>query len=259
MLERRIEEAALNSWPALQQVLFDGWIIRFTQGYTKRANSVTPLYPSLLSAAEKIAYCEHFYQQKQLPTIFRLPSFVPESPEMDQLLAQRGYSSLDHTHVFSRELNVNSITDNPAVQALTLDDWFPIYRQFNNRYSELQNLHRNLLERIAPPFIYAALYQQGMPVACGLGVLEHEALGIFDIVTDPAQRRKGYGTQLVTGMLAWGERRHAQYAYLQVIDTNRVAQHMYTKSGFHPCYHYWYRSDYFVKGHGNPEKRDFPI
>lgn len=245
MLERRIEEAALNSWPALQQPLFDGWIIRFAHGYTKRANSVTPLYPSLLTNEEKIAYCEHFYQEKQLPTIFRLPSFAAESQELDQLLAQRGYNSLDHTHVFfrelNRELNAGPATDNSAIQTLTLANWFPIYRQFNHRYSELQHLHRTLLERIAPPFIYAALYQQDIPVACGLGVLEHDALGIFDIVTDPAQRRKGYGTQLVASMLAWGQQRQAQYAYLQVIDSNQAAQQMYTQLGFQPCYHYWYR------------------
>src|ERR1700730_7737001 len=101
MFEKRIEEAGLNSWPALQQLLFDGWLLRFAQGYTKRANSVTPLYPSLLPAEEKIARCEHLYKENQLPAIFRLLSFSGESQQLDQLLAQRGYSVLDRTLVWS--------------------------------------------------------------------------------------------------------------------------------------------------------------
>jgi hypothetical protein len=77
MLERRIEEASLNSWPAFQQMLFDGWVIRFAGGYTRRANSVTPIYTPSLPIQQKIAACENFYQKKQLPTIFRLLSFSP--------------------------------------------------------------------------------------------------------------------------------------------------------------------------------------
>src|SRR5450432_2444836 len=220
MFERRIEEAALNSWPALQQVLFDGWVIRFAQGYTKRANSVTPLYPPLLSAHEKFAYCEHFYATKHLPTIFRLPSFSTESHALDQLLAQQGYHFVDLTFVWFTELHPSPVTERPALHTISLADWFPIYRQFSTRYIELQHLHRELLERIPSPLLYAALYKQGVPVACGLGVLEHEVFGIFDVVTDPEQRRKGYGTQLVTEMLAWGKHHGAQYAYLQVMETN---------------------------------------
>jgi len=106
---------------------------------------------------------------------------------------------------------------------------------------ELQHLHLELLERIPHPPMYAVFYQAGSPVACGLGVLEHEALGLFDIVTDPAQRRKGYGTQLVMGMLALGKQQGAEYAYLQVMNTNYAAQQMYAKLGFQECYHYWYR------------------
>ena len=51
MLHRRLEEVAMNAWPALQQMLFDGWILRFAQGYTKRANSVHPLFESHLDTA----------------------------------------------------------------------------------------------------------------------------------------------------------------------------------------------------------------
>jgi GNAT superfamily N-acetyltransferase len=241
MFERRIEEAGLNSWPALQHLLFDGWLVRFAQGYTKRANSVTPLYPSLLPAEEKIAWCEHLYQKNRLPTIFRLLSFSEESQHLDQVLAQRDYRALDRTLVWSLKLTSEQATKNPALRVLSLEDWFPIHGQWSNRYSKLQHIHRELLERIVSPVLFAALYQQDAPVACGLGVLENEVFGLFDIVTDPEQRRKGYGTQLITSMLDWGKQHGAQHAYLQVVDTNLAAQQMYAKLGFQESYQYWYR------------------
>lgn len=241
MFERRIEEAGLNSWPALQQILFDGWLLRFAQGYTKRANSVTPIYPSLLPAEEKITRCEYLYKENQLPTIFRLLSFSAESQHLDQLLAQRGYSILDRTLVWSLKLPSESAPTDPALRSLSLVDWHPFYAQWNGRLSELQHVHRELLQKIASPVLYASLWQQGTCVACGLGVLEHEVLGLFDIVTDPEQRRKGYGTQLVTSMLNWGKQHGAQYSYLQVLGTNIAAQQIYAKLGFQENYQYWYR------------------
>src|SRR3979409_2277558 len=104
MLERHIEEAGLNSWPAYQQRLFDGWVMRFSQGYTKRANSVTPLYPSFQSVDKKIAICQQINQEQHLPTIFRLPSFSEDTQELDALLEQRDYRYADRTLVLSTPL-----------------------------------------------------------------------------------------------------------------------------------------------------------
>lgn len=165
MFERRIEEAGLNSWPALQQFLFDGWLVRFARGYTKRANSVTPLYSSLLPEEEKIAWCEHIYKENQLPAIFRLLSFSAESQHLDQLLARRGYAALDRTLVWSLRMPSTPATAKPVLSAISLADWLPIYGQWSDRFRELQHVHRELLERILSPVLFAALYQQGTPVA----------------------------------------------------------------------------------------------
>jgi len=40
MDSRLIEELTLNAWPPLETLLFDGWILSFSDGYTRRANSV---------------------------------------------------------------------------------------------------------------------------------------------------------------------------------------------------------------------------
>ncbi|MDB5085123.1 MAG: family N-acetyltransferase, partial [Bacilli bacterium] len=37
---KMIEELTLNNWQPLQTMLYDGWLLRFAGGYTKRANSV---------------------------------------------------------------------------------------------------------------------------------------------------------------------------------------------------------------------------
>jgi len=39
-----IKEQTMNVWPSLQTILLAGWIIRMAGGYTKRANSVNPIY-----------------------------------------------------------------------------------------------------------------------------------------------------------------------------------------------------------------------
>ena len=246
MLERRIEEASLNNWPALSQMLFDGWVMRFSGGYTKRANSVTPIYTSFLPAQEKIVACENFYRMKQLPTIFRLLSFSPASYELDSLLAQRQYQIVDHVLILSTELAPGSTIPHPALHHLPLTVWLPIFCQFRQVPIEQHQLHFEMLKRIVPNPLFAVLHQDGLPVACGLGVLENELFGLFDITTAPEHRNKGYGTLLVESMLDWARQNGAFQAYLQVANTNQVARHVYTKLGFHELYHYWYRFFKFI-------------
>jgi N-acetylglutamate synthase len=83
-LEWRVEETCLNAWPAPRQVLLDGWVLRFSEGLTRRANSANPLRGPRETGDGLIAGCEALYQRRQLPTIFRLPSII--DPDLDERL-----------------------------------------------------------------------------------------------------------------------------------------------------------------------------
>lgn len=242
---KRMEEAGFNAWPALQTVLLDGWVLRFANGYTKRANSVNPLYPGAqeddLSA--KILACERLYARQGLPCIFRLTSFgTPDG--LDALLANRGYLVQDPTKVMSVALN-SVTTAGKAGCALvqdSLDDWLPRYARWNGANPAGQGTHAEMLRRITGETLYATLLDEvGQPVALGLGVREGAVFGLFDIVTDPGRRREGYGRALVEAMLGWAAAADAATAYLQVVAANYPARALYETLGFTIAYDYWYR------------------
>ena len=57
-MDLTIEELSLSAWPPLQTMVLDGWVLRFAEGYTKRPNSVNPLYASTLGLAIVVSILE---------------------------------------------------------------------------------------------------------------------------------------------------------------------------------------------------------
>jgi len=242
VLRKRIEEVSLNSWPALKQVLFDGWILRFSDGYTKRANSVNPLYASSLELNGKVDLCEKRYEERGLPSVFRLTPFSSPT-DLDRVLENRGYQRADPTTVLYLDMKDREIRQRSSAElrTLKLDDWMGLFCRLSRAPADKRQTHREILEAIPSTPLLASLEDAGKPVACGLGVLEDRYFGLFDLVTDPEQRNKGFGTQLVSGLLSWALDHGARYAYLQVMTSNEPAGHLYTKFGFAEAYQYWYR------------------
>lgn len=238
-LAQQVEEAALNAWPALRQIVYDGWLLRSADGYTKRANSVTPLHASQIDLGEKIKFCEQTYAHQQLPCIFRLLSFA--APPLDELLAQRGYTLHDPTLVLCRDLHTLAAADQIHIRHDTLDRWLKAFCRLSHAPMEQHRTHHTMLQRITQQCLWTTLVLDDEPVACGMGVREGPLFGLFDIVTASGQRNRGYGTQLVQAMLAWAAQHGAAQAYLQVVAHNAAARHVYAKLGFAELYRYWYR------------------
>ena len=98
-----MEELSLNAWPA-HQTLYDGWVLRFADGYTKRANSINPLYPSTNDLGGKIAFCESIYQERKLDVVYQLTPTSCHPENLDDTLAAKGYRKNSPTSVQVLEL-----------------------------------------------------------------------------------------------------------------------------------------------------------
>lgn len=237
-----IEELSLNAWVSLQTVLYDGWIIRFANGYTKRANSVNPLYPTHLNVPEKLQFCEKLYHERKLPVVFKItPAVYPRN--LDDILNECGYQKDSPTSVQTMDLkkiNLQLSFETDAQEHLT-DEWLDSYCEMSS-ISEIQKgTLQKILLNIVPSHCFVSIKSGSRVVACGLGVLQSDFLGLFDIVTDKDFRNHGYGNKIVKSILAWGKHRKAKNAYLQVMVDNASALHLYSKIGFKERYQYWYR------------------
>jgi ribosomal protein S18 acetylase RimI-like enzyme len=239
LLAKRIEEAGLNACPALQQMLYDGWVLRFSKGYTKRANSANALYPSSIDTQEKVPFCEAQYRRRSLTSIFRITPFAPA--DLDGILEARGYERIDTTLVLRLDLGQSVPTLSQHVHETSLGEWLPIFCRLKSAPLDAHQTHREILETIPGRCYYASLAASGEAVSCALGVLEGAFFGLFDVVTAPEHRRKGHGTHLVASMLGWARENGARYAYLGVVEDNSPARHLYDKLGFQEAYRYWYR------------------
>ena len=241
-----MEEASLNAWPALHQVMLDGWVLRFTRGFTKRANSVTPLYPSMQPSLAKVRYCEDLYAREGLRTIFRMTT-VADDAELDELLAQRGYESIDPTQVLHRAVCARGCGVARGFSVVPIASFLATYAAFQTLDTDSRaartasELHRLVLTAIRGESVFGSLEVDGKPVACGMAVVEREAVGLFDIVVHPEHRRHGHGRRLVESLLKRAADMGARTAYLQVLDDNAAARSLYTALGFEPLYEYRYR------------------
>jgi len=237
---RPLEEKMLNAWPSLQQVLFDGWVLRFAGGYTRRANSVNFLHDGTQEIHQKIRQCINIYRHKNLRPVFRVTPLAHPA-NIDNLLAELGFSRQSPTSV--QTLNLATLPTQEVEGFQFSPEFSPGWLdQFERLHGVDRNpAHQSILQNIVPATCFATLSRNSQVVACGLGVLESESVGLYDIITETNQRRKGFGCELILNILHWAKQCGATQAYLSVEKENDPALKLYAKLGFDEIYEYWYR------------------
>lgn len=239
---RRVEELSLNAWPALQNMFYDGWILRISEGYTNRANSIQPIYSSNEDVASKIKICQGIYNSNDLNTVFKITSDV-RPKNLDEILAERGYRKTSPTSVQVINLDTiqKSCLENFNYLPHVTEEWINSFYKLSKKDTATKSINHKMLNNILPNKFFVSMSINEKTIACGLGVLENDFIGLFDIVVDEQYRNKGYGKHLVLVILQLGKNNGAKKAYLQVEKKNAPALKLYSNIGFKEIYDYWYR------------------
>ncbi|MGL4574107.1 MAG: GNAT family N-acetyltransferase [Burkholderiaceae bacterium] len=262
----RIEEAGLNASAPPQQLLYDGWLLRFSPGKAKRARCVNAIAPGQLPLAEKLAHMQDFFAGHKLPAMVRITPFA-QPQDLDAQLHALGWQQFDDTrvmtsdlasfaalegdHAISRRVFSQNALEMPAniasfglkLEQPTVMAFADIVGTLRGSPAEQRRAHAQRLA--ASPVTYepfALTDARGVGVACGQVAREGTLVGVYDVFVREDWRGKGVAAALTTRMLTHAVKQGARTAYLQVDANNTAARAVYTKLGFADAYGYWYRA-----------------
>ena len=243
----RIEDAGLNAAQPAEQLLVDGWLLRFSPGRARRARSVNAVSAGRLDLDTKLALCRRYYERASIPLLFRVTPFSqPES--LDNFLEKRDFEAIDPTHVMTVPLesagNEGRATAIGAEsRCVDVNEFAAVVGRLRGTPLSQVRAHQSRLQGSAlrDSSLRRALYVDDEAVAAGQVVIEGDLAGLYDIITAPPWRGRGFGSALTALLLEDARAARATAAYLQVDAGNADARGIYAKFGFEDRYAYWYR------------------
>jgi ribosomal protein S18 acetylase RimI-like enzyme len=235
-----LEDVCERAWPPRERVELDGAVLRFTDGFTRRANSAR-VDGGSADLGGLVARAEREYRRRGLRPGFRLTPLSP--PAFERLLGERGYVVDTEAVVM-----VADALPEPAAAradgAIVLEpelaeEWLRAFRAVERQWPAEQDPGaRWVLGSGDSPRRFALARVDGAPAATGYARLEDDWLYIACVGTFPEHRRRGLARAVSERLFGWGAASGACRAILQVETKNAAAQGLYAQLGFRPRYVY---------------------
>ncbi len=246
-----LEAAAADSLAPAEEVLSDGWRLRYNGGVTRRGNSVLPEARGERPLAHKLNEVQAFYRSRGVVPRVQLTA-ASKPPRLDAELGRKGWQREPGASVLHHGLEKL-----PAVPAADPAGDVRVAQRPDAGYREVQDVvvpgtaawsdgrAAALNGAGLVPWHLLIRDDDGRAVAAGLAVLDpkRRCVGLFSLATVPDARGRGHGRALVAAALRRARAAGAHAAYLQVDARNDAALRLYRRLGFtvHHAYHYrWY-------------------
>jgi len=240
------QSIATNNWPAKDLILVNGWILRISEGITRRANSVLPLRYKGTNLDEDIDEVERIYKENKLPIIFQISDYyTPE--KLHEHLLERNYKSeaesLFMTLPFEgmKEIVVNSDVSYECHEEQSdefMEALGKLTKMSEERYEGVKAIINRIL--VSSRAFFLIRKRNNIIIGFALGVAEMGKVGIYDLFVGKEYRRTGLAQNLLLEMKKWGERKGTTEFHLCVQGDNTGAITMYKKVGFKEIFRYRY-------------------
>ena len=246
---RQLQEFLMNSWPAKHYYFLNGWILRFTEGVTSRANSVFPIrYTGKQKTIDNdIKLVEEAYNAHKLQSVFTIPEFHEPKNLTDKLL-ERGYHTYDHTSALGikiGDIKIDVINkdfeyyfSNSRVEEIS-----EFLAKFSKRNEYDQLIIGEINEKIIiPKKCYALAKLHDDIIGTLFAVLVPQGyMYIGDVFVHPDYRRKKVASSMLVKLIdEWAVTETVKYIWLQVEKSNIKALSLYHKFGMRKIYNYFY-------------------
>lgn len=247
---REIESAAAVAWPALHTETLAGWRLRYSHGVTRRGNSVWPNETDKdrpeVGIAERLHRVETFYADRGLPARYQIcPAALPS--DLDERLAARGYAAVAETSVLTAHVSdLLRALGEPNGWHVVLTDrvdasWMTVYAVVENVPRPQAEVRRAIMQAITVPAAYVTVWSGDEAVAVGSAACTDATVGLFNLGTVVAWRRRGAARAAMAALLTWAAVRGAGLCYLQVMMRNDAARQLYSRLDMSELYRYHYR------------------
>jgi GNAT superfamily N-acetyltransferase len=235
-----LETVCERAWPPGERLELDGAVLRFTHGFTRRANSAR-VDGGGHDLERLIERAEDEYRRRGLRPGFRLTPLAPA--EFELLLRARGYDVDTEAVVMVAdalpETAPRDAGDGIELSAELGEEWLRVFQAIERRWPAEQDPGaRWVLGSGDAPRRFALARIDGEPAATGYGRVEGDWLYIASVATFPERRRLGLARAISDRLFAWGAEAGARRAVLQAETKNIPAQALYAQLGFVPRYVY---------------------
>jgi ribosomal protein S18 acetylase RimI-like enzyme len=244
-----LQEFLMNSWPAKYYYFLDGWILRFTDGVTSRANSVFPIrYTGTQKTLEyNINLVEKAYRTYNLEAMYTIPE-IHEPENLTDNLLKRGYSTFDHTIALGIKLEEIQIIERKNDFSYKIlenrsVEFSEFLATFSKRNENEQIIIQEINQRILiPKKCYILAKENDKVVGTLFAVLVPQGyMYIGDVFVHPKYRRRNIATSLLQKLInEWILPNEVRKIWLQVEQNNTKALNLYRKFGMRKLYSYFY-------------------
>jgi ribosomal protein S18 acetylase RimI-like enzyme len=238
-----LARVAARAWQPVESERFGHWELRAASGFTRRANSVLPLGDPGVPLDEALTYVRDWYAARDLPAYVQTATGAEGAQELlCAELEARGWA-----REVSAELWIGALApladrevsgDPEVVLSRTADEaWLGRYQRKGLSEVALRVLGSG-------PSVWFATVpgaEGEPPAAIGRCVVDGRWAGFSAVEVDPAQRRRGLATVVMTALARRALDEGASAAWLQVETDNAGARALYAGMGFsaHHAYHHY--------------------